>query len=102
VRDFVTKVEMLAEEKTTAWAQRFSERLSGFDRNPDLKVTLSTQQTPGSAGTVASDGASSAAGRPMAAPAKENLKSRPERCAQDGAGTHAAEGEPKSLTANGA
>jgi hypothetical protein len=43
-RDFVTKVEILAEEETTAWAQRFSERLSSFDRNPSLKVTLGGEQ----------------------------------------------------------
>jgi hypothetical protein len=60
LRDFVTKVEILAEEETTAWAQRFSERLSGFDQNPNLKVTLSTQQHAGAAGTMTSNGASSA------------------------------------------
>ena len=43
-RDFVTKVEILAEEETTAWAQRFSERLSSFDRNPSLKVSLNGEQ----------------------------------------------------------
>ena len=62
LRDFVTKVEILAEEETTAWAQRFSERLSGFDRNPNLKVTLSTQQPAGIAGTATSNGSSSAGG----------------------------------------
>jgi hypothetical protein len=45
-RDFVTKVEILAEDETSAWAQRFSERLNGFDRNPNLKVSLSTDHPP--------------------------------------------------------
>jgi hypothetical protein len=60
LRDFLTKVEILAEEETTAWAQRFSERLSGFDRNPNLKVTLSTQQPAATGGAVTSAMSSSA------------------------------------------
>ena len=62
-RDFVTKVELLAEEETTAWAQRFSERLSAFDRNPNLKVTLSAQQAAGGAGAVLANGTSGASGK---------------------------------------
>jgi hypothetical protein len=45
-QDFVTKVEILAEAETSAWAQRFSERLSTFDQNPSLKVSLSREQPP--------------------------------------------------------
>ncbi len=50
-RDFVTKVEILAEEETSAWAQRFSQRLSTFDQNPSLKVSLSGEQQPSSGPT---------------------------------------------------
>jgi hypothetical protein len=64
-RDFVTKVEILAEEETSAWAQRFSERLSSFDRNPSLKVTLGgEQQVRGAANGSANGGGSVNGGTP--------------------------------------
>jgi hypothetical protein len=40
VREFVTKVEMLAEDETKEWAQRFSQRINAYDRNPSLRVSL--------------------------------------------------------------
>jgi hypothetical protein len=40
LRDFVTKVELLAEEETKEWARRFNERIATFDANPNLKVRL--------------------------------------------------------------
>lgn len=56
-RDFVTKVEILAEEETMAWAQRFSERISSFDRNPSLKVSLNGEQPARNAGNGSLSGA---------------------------------------------
>jgi hypothetical protein len=55
VRDFVTGVELLAEEETTAWAQRFSERLSSFDRNPNLKVPVGSERPSSAGDTVGAD-----------------------------------------------
>jgi hypothetical protein len=56
-RDFVTKVEILAEEETTAWAQRFSERLNSFDRNPSLKVSLNGEPSGRANGSLNGAGA---------------------------------------------
>ena len=40
LRDFVIKVEWLAEDETKQWAKRFSQMIDTFDRNPNLKVSL--------------------------------------------------------------
>lgn len=40
LRDFVVKVEQLAETETKEWAERFRARMDAFDRNPNLKVPL--------------------------------------------------------------
>jgi hypothetical protein len=40
LREFVSKVELLAEEETKEWARRFHERIDAYDRNPNLKVSL--------------------------------------------------------------
>lgn len=45
LRDFVIKVEWLAEDETKQWAKRFSQMIDTFDRNPNLKVSLGG--TPG-------------------------------------------------------
>lgn len=45
LRDFVIKVEWLAEDETRQWAKRFSQMIDTFDRNPNLKVSLGG--TPG-------------------------------------------------------
>jgi hypothetical protein len=45
VRNFVTKVELCAETETGEWAQRFSQRIESFDGNPNLKVSLSRDDT---------------------------------------------------------
>ena len=86
VRDFVTKVEMLAEEETTAWAQRFSERLSGFDRNPNLKVTLNNHQAAGAC-TVAANGTSSAGGRANGSTGQPESEDTHQRRAQEDTST---------------
>jgi hypothetical protein len=89
VRDFVTKVELLAEEETTAWAQRFSERLSGFDRNPNLKVTLGNQPAVESAGTVASTATSSATSKANGSTGQpESENARQGRAREDASTTH--------------
>jgi hypothetical protein len=62
-RDFVTKVEILAEEETSAWAQRFSQRLSTFDQNPSLKVSLSGERPAAGAASGAPNGAGATNGR---------------------------------------
>lgn len=73
LREFVTKVELLAEQETNEWARRFNQRIESFDRNPNLKVSLdSGQGTPppadaaapkpkpdGAAGTTGTTGAGS-------------------------------------------
>jgi len=86
LRDFVTKVEMLAEEETAAWAQRFSERLSSFDRNPNLKVTLSGDQAANGATTAAANGGSVPNGSSSAAGAVNGAAAAP---AGESAGTPA-------------
>jgi hypothetical protein len=87
LRDFVTKVEILAEEETTAWAQRFSERLSGFDRNPNLKVTLSTQQPAATGGAVTSAMSSSAGSMVNGSTGQPVSEVEEERRARDEAST---------------
>jgi hypothetical protein len=80
-RDFVTKVEILAEEETTAWAQRFSERLSSFDRNPSLKVSLNGEHPARNAAGGAANGALNGdATRPS--PRAESQASEPARPAE--------------------
>ncbi|MGF6789731.1 SLATT domain-containing protein [Paraburkholderia sp. 35.1] len=41
LRDFVIKIEWLAEDETKQWAKRFSQMIDTFDHNPNLKVSLS-------------------------------------------------------------
>ena len=43
LRNFVTKVELVAEAETSEWAQRFSQRIETFDQNPGLRVALSRE-----------------------------------------------------------
>jgi hypothetical protein len=74
-RDFVTKVEILAEEETSAWAQRFSERLNSFDRNPNLKVTLGGEQPARGAPNGSSNGTGTANGNAAAPSAKDEGQS---------------------------
>jgi hypothetical protein len=60
LRAFVTQIELLAEAETKEWAQRFSQRINTYDRNPNLRVALERedftltprrgQPTPGGAG----------------------------------------------------
>ena len=40
LRDFVIKVELLAEAETRQWAQQFRTNLEAFDRNPNLQVRI--------------------------------------------------------------
>jgi hypothetical protein len=40
LRNFVTKVELVAETETGEWAQRFSQRIESFDSNPNLRTPL--------------------------------------------------------------
>jgi hypothetical protein len=40
LRAFVTQIELLAEAETKEWAQRFSQRINAYDRNPNLRVAL--------------------------------------------------------------
>jgi hypothetical protein len=40
LREFVLKVELLAEAETRQWAQQFRSSLEAFDRNPNLQVRL--------------------------------------------------------------
>jgi len=42
LREFVSKVELLAEEETKEWSRRFNERIEAFDRNPNLKIRFET------------------------------------------------------------
>lgn len=51
LRTFVTQVEMLAEDETKEWAQRFSQRINAYDRNPNLRVTLEREESNPSRGT---------------------------------------------------
>jgi hypothetical protein len=62
LREFVTKVELLAEEETKEWAQRFTERINAFDRNPNLTVKLGGDETPAGASAAAPRAAAAAAG----------------------------------------
>ncbi len=97
LRDFVIKVELLAEDETAQWAKRFSEMIDSFDRNPNLKVTVgsanadslgnrrSTDATSDSGnGDVASQGAPGAAGT---APAPGNAPQRDRAATADTAVT---------------
>jgi hypothetical protein len=43
LREFVVKVEQLAEVETREWAERFRARIDSFDSNPNLKVRLDTR-----------------------------------------------------------
>lgn len=59
LRDFVIKIEWLAEDETKQWAKRFSQMIDAFDRNPNLKVSLggtSGSDTDGGASTGAHAG----------------------------------------------
>jgi hypothetical protein len=49
LRNFVSKVELLAEEETKEWARRFHERMDAFDRNPNLKIRLDAARDDGTA-----------------------------------------------------
>jgi hypothetical protein len=40
LRAFVTQIVLLAEAETKEWAQRFSQRINAYDRNPNLRVAL--------------------------------------------------------------
>ena len=41
LRDFVTKIELVAEEETKSWAEQFRARIEAFDSNSALKVPTS-------------------------------------------------------------
>ncbi|HWT38068.1 MAG TPA: SLATT domain-containing protein [Paraburkholderia sp.] len=62
LRDFVIKVELLAEDETAQWAKRFSEMIDSFDRNPNLKVTLGNANRDASKGAGNGDPAYNASG----------------------------------------
>ena len=58
LREFVVKVEQLAETETREWAERFRARIDSFDTNPNLKVRLDTRdrsEPPASGSTPAAD-----------------------------------------------
>src|SRR5262249_38506690 len=59
LRNFVSKVELLAEEETKEWARRFHERIDAYDRNPNLKISLDTNHVrdDGALGDPAKKGA---------------------------------------------
>lgn len=59
LRDFVSKVELLTEEETKEWARRFNERIEAFDRNPNLRVRLESNDA------AKANGASGAPGAPV-------------------------------------
>ena len=40
LREFVTKIEQLAEAETKDWAEQFRARVAAFDSNPNLKIRL--------------------------------------------------------------
>jgi hypothetical protein len=46
LRAFVTQIELLAEAETKEWAQRFSQRINAYDRNPNLRVALEQNEVP--------------------------------------------------------
>jgi hypothetical protein len=46
LRAFVTQIELLAEAETKEWAQRFSQRINAYDRNPNLRVALERDEVP--------------------------------------------------------
>jgi hypothetical protein len=56
LRTFVSKVELLAEEETKEWAQRFNSRIAAFDSNPNLKIRLDATIRPDGTTTDATDG----------------------------------------------
>jgi hypothetical protein len=45
LRAFVTQIELLAEAETKEWAQRFSQRINAYDRNPNLRVALEREDS---------------------------------------------------------
>jgi len=61
LRDFITKVELLAEEETKEWARRFNERIATFDANPNLKVRLDSGAGGSGAASVSTRGATAVA-----------------------------------------
>ncbi|MFZ1428622.1 MAG: SLATT domain-containing protein [Geminicoccaceae bacterium] len=68
LREFITKIEQLAEAETKEWAEQFRARVAAFDSNPNLKVRLPGGKADKAAaedaaeGTAAADGGSTAAG----------------------------------------
>lgn len=86
LREFVMRVEMLAEEETTQWAKRFSEMIESFDRNPNLKVSLG-----GSNGDAGKTGRNTDVPAGAPASARDDAKAGGSTPAQPGAdGTAAA------------
>jgi hypothetical protein len=45
LRAFVTQIELLAEAETKEWAQRLSQRINAYDRNPNLRVALERDES---------------------------------------------------------
>jgi hypothetical protein len=55
LREFVVKIEWLAEDETRQWARRFSQMIDTFDRNPNLKVSLGSTQNGQNTGAAKVD-----------------------------------------------
>lgn len=49
LREFITKIEQLAEAETKEWAEQFRARVAAFDSNPNLKVRLPGDKADGAA-----------------------------------------------------
>jgi hypothetical protein len=63
LREFVLKVELLAEAETRQWAQQFRSTLEAFDRNPNLQVRIGESKNgTGAAETSRADGHAAASG----------------------------------------
>jgi hypothetical protein len=58
LREFIVKVEQLAETETKEWAERFRSRIDAFDRNPNLKIRLDSLERRDQAGAEAGVSAS--------------------------------------------